>query len=175
TGFRRRRRRRRHRGRRPHRRGPPAERTSHAAKRRPRPPRALPARTPELGRRTAWHRASKETARRAEKGHAALLGRSSVELAHRHAVHRLDGDELLALASTLVEADRSVTKREQGVVLALPHVGACVDVAAHLADDDVAGSNFFTAELLESAELGRAVATVLDRALSFFMCHRKFL
>src|SRR5690606_24447678 len=48
-----------------------------------------------------------------------------------------------------------------------------VEAAAGLADQDVPGAHQLAAELLDAAVLGPRVAAVLDRALPFFVCHRR--
>ena len=85
--------------------------------------------------------------------------------------HRIDCDEGTTLASPLVETNNSVRESKEGKILAPSDVATRFHGAADLTNQDVAGSNNLAAEFLDAAALRLRVAAVLDRTLSFFMCH----
>ena len=74
-------------------------------------------------------------------------------------------------ATLLIKADFTFHERVDRVVTTDPNVLARVPLGAALAEDNVAGNHFLAAELLHSAALALAIATVLDATLSFFMGH----
>src|SRR5687767_3327497 len=76
-----------------------------------------------------------------------------------HSVARLHRNEGAAVAGVL-EADRAGRLGEQGVVLADADVGAGVELGAALANQDVAGEDFFRAELLDAEAPAGGIATV---------------
>jgi hypothetical protein len=80
------------------------------------------------------------------------------------------GDHIDATAF-LVEHDLSIDQCKQGVVLALTHTATGTPFRATLPDQNVAGVNLFTAELLDTATLCIGVATVAAGALTFLMSH----
>src|SRR5688572_5936272 len=70
-----------------------------------------------------------------------------------------------------LELDGAVLEREDRVVAAEADVEAGLELGAALADDDRAGADRLAAVRLDAAVLGVAVAAVLRRALTLFMCH----
>ena len=65
----------------------------------------------------------------------------------------------------------TIDQREQRVVFALADAFARMKLVAHLADEDVAGDDFFATVLFYAPILSVGIATVAARALTFFMCH----
>ena len=81
---------------------------------------------------------------------------------------RVDAHTFAVLAHPL-ELDLAVAQSEQGVVAALAHVHAGVDVGAALTDQNVAGQNELTVAALHAQTLGLRVAAVPGGANALFM------
>ena len=79
--------------------------------------------------------------------------------------------DLLAVLAHALELYLAVNEGEQGIVLTLTNVGTGVDLSSALSDKDVAGQNELTICSLGTKTLGLAIATVLGRTHTFFMCH----
>src|SRR5882762_10020622 len=79
--------------------------------------------------------------------------------------------DLLPGLALVLELHHAVDERVDGVVGAEAHVLAGVPHGAALAQDDVAGDDLLTAELLDPAILRVAVAAVARRADAFLVSH----
>ena len=73
-------------------------------------------------------------------------------------------------ATVLVELHFAGLEREQGPIAADADVFAGGKFAAALADDNAAGADDFAAERFYAEPFADAVTSVLDAALTFFMC-----
>src|SRR4051812_39898534 len=80
------------------------------------------------------------------------------------------GDDVYA-AAFAVEENLAIDQCEERVIFALTDAFAGVEFGAELADDDVAGDDFLSAEALYAAALTVGIPTVAARALTFFVCH----
>ena len=80
----------------------------------------------------------------------------------------VDGDLFAVLAQTL-KADDAVSLGEQGVVSALAHVGAGVDMGTALAHQNVAGQHELPVSALGAKALGLGITAVLGGTHTFFM------
>ena len=80
----------------------------------------------------------------------------------------VDGDLLAVLTQTL-KADDAVSLGEQGIIRALAHVRAGVDVSAALAHQDVARQDELTVGALGAKTLGLGITAILRGAHTFFM------
>jgi hypothetical protein len=78
-------------------------------------------------------------------------------------------------AAAAVELHKAVYQGEEGIVAALPDALACVELGTHLADDDIAGTDFFPAKPFYAASLGVRIATVAAGTLTLLMCHGDYL
>jgi hypothetical protein len=74
-----------------------------------------------------------------------------------------------------IESDVPVHERENGVIASEADVFTGKKFRAALADNDVAGDNHLAAKSFYAETLADAIATILNTALSFFMCHLKKL
>jgi hypothetical protein len=70
-----------------------------------------------------------------------------------------------------VETHFPVDEREEGVVLAEANIGARMEFRTALTDEDVAGDNVLTAELLHAKATAGRITTVTRGAACFFMGH----
>ena len=77
--------------------------------------------------------------------------------------------DLLAVLAHALELHSAVHLGEQGVVAALAHVGAGMNVAAALTNQNVAGQNLLTIGALDAQALGLGVTAVLGRAAALLM------
>ena len=77
--------------------------------------------------------------------------------------------DLLAVLAHALELHLAVHQGEQGVVGALTHVGAGVDVAAALTNQNVAGQNELTVGTLHAQALGLGVTAVLGGAAALLV------
>jgi len=75
-------------------------------------------------------------------------------------------------AAFAVETDLAVDEGEDGVISPETDILAGQELRAALADDDVAGDDGLAAEFFHAETLANAVASVLNTALTFFMCHK---
>src|SRR5690349_3156121 len=71
----------------------------------------------------------------------------------------------------LAELHLTLDQGEQGVVLADADIGAGMELRAALTDDDVAGDDALTTELLDAKTTAGAIATVAGATACLFMCH----
>ncbi len=78
-------------------------------------------------------------------------------------------------ATATIETNVAVNERENRVIAAETDVFARLKFRAALANNNVAGQNHLTAKSFYAESLADAIATVLNAALSFFMCHWKKL
>src|SRR5581483_3453850 len=78
-------------------------------------------------------------------------------------------------AAFLVEHDLAVREGEQCPVATGADIFARDKFAAALANDDAAGGDERAAKFFYAKPFADAVASVLDAALTFFMCHKFFL
>lgn len=74
-------------------------------------------------------------------------------------------------AAVPIEVDVAVDEGEEGVVFAHTDILAGVPLGAALTNDDVASDDGFAAKFFDAETVTAGVASVLNRALSFFMCH----
>ena len=72
--------------------------------------------------------------------------------------------DLLAILAQALKFDLAVLQSEQGVIAALAHIDAGMDVGAALADQDVAGQNELTVRALDAEPLGLGIAAVTGGA-----------
>ena len=79
--------------------------------------------------------------------------------------------DLLAVLAHALELHSAVHEGEQSVVLTLTNVGTRVDLGSALSDKDVAGQDKLPIGSLGTKTLRLAVAAVLGRTHTFFMCH----
>ncbi len=73
--------------------------------------------------------------------------------------------------SGAIESHVAVNQREDCVIAAKANVLARQKFRAALANNDVAGHDQLAAESFYTETLANAVATILNAALSFFVCH----
>src|SRR4051812_19644965 len=78
---------------------------------------------------------------------------------------------LVTRAALVLELHDTVDQRINGEIAAEADVATWVPFRTALTDDDIAGDDLFTAELLDTAILRVAVAAVARRAYTFFMSH----
>src|SRR5512140_1020730 len=83
--------------------------------------------------------------------------------------------DLEARAVLVLELHDAVDERVDREIGSEADVAARMPLRSALTDDDVAGDDFLSAELLDATVLRIAVATVSGRAYALFMCHLKFL
>ena len=88
-----------------------------------------------------------------------LISSGADELFRSLGLHGVDRNLLLVAAQTL-EAHDAVDQSEQGIVLALAHVQAGMDLGATLTDQNVAGQGELTIGTLRAKALAFAVATL---------------
>lgn len=69
------------------------------------------------------------------------------------------------------EFDLTITQGEQSIVFAATHVVAGMEMCSTLADNDVSGTYYFTAESLYSQTLSVGVTAVTGGTETFLMCH----
>lgn len=81
-----------------------------------------------------------------------------------------EGDDVNA-AALAIEHDLAFNQSKQCVIVALADILTRMKSGADLADQDVTGTDDFTAETLDTTSLAIRIATVPGGALSFFMCH----
>ena len=106
-----------------------------------------------------------------KKGEARNLA-VKVAFASRSVLYDLDGlDIYTALAFVLVKLYAASGQRKQRVITADAHVGSRLVLGATLANKDGSGVYELLVAYLQTKIIGVTIATVLDRALSFFMCH----
>src|SRR6266481_2439186 len=89
-------------------------------------------------------------------------------------VRRLFGlrlDPHAHLLARLVEDDRAVDQREEGVVLAHADILAAMELGAALADDDVAGPHVLAAELLDAEAAPFRITAVARAAACLLVSH----
>ena len=79
--------------------------------------------------------------------------------------------DLFAVLAHALELHFAVYESEQSVVLTLTNIGTRVDLSSALSDKDVAGEDKLSVGSLGTKTLRLAVATVLGRTHTFFMCH----
>jgi hypothetical protein len=77
--------------------------------------------------------------------------------------------------SATIESDVAVDQREDRVIAAETDVFTRHEFRAALADNDVASHNHLAAKSLDAEAFTDAIPTVLNAALSFFVCHLKKL
>ena len=70
-----------------------------------------------------------------------------------------------------VEAHLSIDERKDRVIAPEPHVFARQKLRSALPDDDIARDDCFAAKFFHAETFADAVPSVLNAALSFFMCH----
>ena len=73
---------------------------------------------------------------------------------------------------TTVEEHGAFHQREQRVVVAHANVLSRMPLGPTLADQDIAGTDGFATELLDSTSLSIGISPVTNRSLSLFVCHR---
>src|SRR5581483_1492690 len=82
------------------------------------------------------------------------------------------GDRIDVHAATLaIETHGAVHERENCVIAPQANVFTRQKFRAALADDDVSGDDSLAAEFFYAESFADAVASILDAALTFFMCH----
>ena len=86
-----------------------------------------------------------------------------------YGLYRLDVHA--ALAFVFVKFYTACRQREHCVIATDAHVGTSLVLGASLADKNGAGVYELLVTHLQTKMIGVTVAAVLDRALSFFMCH----
>jgi hypothetical protein len=79
--------------------------------------------------------------------------------------------DLLLILSVRLELDKSVSHREQSVILAQSDIQAGLDMRAVLAHDDRARAHELAVKTLDAEPLGIAVATVAGGPAAFLVSH----
>ena len=77
--------------------------------------------------------------------------------------------DLFTVLAHALELHSAVNLGEQGIVAALAHVGAGMDVSAALTNQHVAGQNELTIGALDAQSLGLGVTAVLGGAAALLM------
>ena len=80
--------------------------------------------------------------------------------------------DALLIAGHVLEADGTVRKSEQRVVLAATDILTGMDMGATLSDKNVAGNDTLAVGLLHTKTLGLAVTTVLGGTNALLMCKK---
>ena len=70
-----------------------------------------------------------------------------------------------------IEAYNTVYEGEDGVIPTKPNILSRQKFCAALANNDVSGNDLLATELLHAQAFADAVASVLNAALTFLMCH----
>jgi hypothetical protein len=73
--------------------------------------------------------------------------------------------------TVLIEAYNTVYEGEDGVIPTKPNILSRQKLGTALANNNISGNDLLTAELLHAEAFANAVASVLDAALTFLMCH----
>jgi hypothetical protein len=94
--------------------------------------------------------------------------RSMARTARRRSSLGCDCHDLL-VAAAAYELDDAGRQGEERVIFAHADIFAGVELSAALAQDDVAGTDFFAAEFLDAEALGIGVATVARRPQALLM------
>jgi hypothetical protein len=81
------------------------------------------------------------------------------------------GGQNVNAAIGFVVLDHAFDQSEEGVVAADANILAGAIRGAALADENIAGENFFAAVTFDTETLAYAVASVVCAAFTFFMCH----
>jgi hypothetical protein len=74
-------------------------------------------------------------------------------------------------ATTFTYVHRTVRGRKQGVIRAHAHIDPGAILRAALANQNIAGENILTAELLDTQPLRVGIAAVTSATACFLMCH----
>jgi hypothetical protein len=70
-----------------------------------------------------------------------------------------------------IEAYNTVYEGEDGVIPTKPNILSRQKLGAALANNDISGNDLLATELLHAQAFTDAIASVLDAALTFLMCH----
>jgi hypothetical protein len=70
-----------------------------------------------------------------------------------------------------IEAHNTVYQGEDGVIPTKPNILSRQKLSAALANNDISSNDLLATELLHAQAFADAVASVLDAALTFLMCH----
>jgi hypothetical protein len=73
--------------------------------------------------------------------------------------------------TVLIEAYNTVYEGEDCVIPTKPNILSRQKLCTALANNDVSGNDLLATELLHAEAFANAVASVLDAALTFLMCH----
>jgi len=70
-----------------------------------------------------------------------------------------------------IEAYNTVYEGENGVIPTKPNILSRQKLSAALANNDVSGNDWLATELLHAEAFANAIASILNAALTFLMCH----
>jgi hypothetical protein len=70
-----------------------------------------------------------------------------------------------------IKKNNALNNREQGVILALPHVQTRLDAGPSLADQNIPRENMFACIALNAQALAITVTIILAGTATFFMSH----